>query len=390
MSLRRCSLVVAFGLLAGALVIVAVRLNRASNASSFESAWAARLRWDESVAKRAISERGGDPDFRNPGLILEAAILARQGRTTDATKKLQRLSPDWRERPEAKQIRGELLYAAGALRDAESLFLSLLNDDPSCGAVHLWLGVIYYDRMQFDRFMREMERAIQLTPDDFRPHRLVGLMYHRVDRYAESAQYFQEALRLGGVTGQEDIVGHLARALLFNRDYSGVIDLVAKIPEPSGDLWSNLGEAHLNLGSSDEVVNNCVEQALKSGRHQRRVLHFVSQIYIDSGRVEEAVAYLNELLETAPHFQGAHYLLSRAYQKLGRQADYELAIKRLKVAEKIKKEHGDLMQRILEHPDDMDALRRAESLAVEMGEPGLAKMYAVARTSGISKDLPKQ
>ncbi len=390
MTTRRFSLLVILGLLSGVLVFGIVKTIRLARVPSFESAWAARLKWDDSVSEQVIAASLHDPTFRDQRLILEAGVLSRQGQAADAVKKLKRLDPAWRERPEARYVRGETFYSLGALREAEEQFLSLVREDPSHSGVHLWLGVIYYDQMQFDRFFREMERTIRLAPDDFRPHRLMGLMYHRVDRFSESAHHFQEALRLGGISDQEDIVGHLAQALLFNRDYSGVVELISKVPDPSGDLWAMLGEAHLNLGSGDEAVNNCVEQGLKAGPHARRVLQFASQIYIDSGRSEEAIIFLNELLMTAPHYQGAHFLLSRAYLKLGRQGDYELAIKRLKAADEIKKEHGDLMQRILKNPNDAEALKRAEMLSVEMGEPGLAKMYSVARDSVSSSGGPNR
>lgn len=390
MTTRRFSLLVILGLLSGVLIFGVFGSIRLARAPSFESAWAARRKWDDSLAKQVIAARLKDPTFRDPRLVLEAGILARQGRAVDATKKLKRLSPVWQERPEVKQVWGELLYAAGSLREAEAQFLSLLREDPSENDVHLWLGVIYYDQMQFDRFFRQMQRCLQLSPNGYRPHRLMGLLHHRFNRFAESAHHFQEALRLGGIADQIDIVSHLAQALLFNRDYAAVVELISKIPDPSGDLWAMLGEAHLSLGSGDEVVSNCVEQALKIEPHPRRVLQFASQIYIDRGRSEEAVAYLNEMLTTAPHSQGALYLLSRAYLKLGRQEDYELTIKRHSVAEGIKKEHDDLIQRIFKNPNDVEALKRAELMAVEMGEPELAKLYSVARNSGSSPSGPNR
>lgn len=355
---------------------------------SFESAWAARQKSDDSVAKKLIASRANDPAFRDFKLLLESGLLVRQGRPVDAAKKLQRLSPECRERPECQQIRGEVLYGLGELRDAEMQFLSVLRNNPSRSDVHLWLGVIYYDQMQFDRFFREMDRTLRLDPNDYRPHRLMGFVHHRFLNFSDSARHFQDALRLGGISGQKDVIGPLAQALLFNRDYASVVELITTIPERSGEMWAMLAEAHLNLGDSEELVNQCVEEALKAGPHERRVLQFASQRFIDNGRVEEAIAYLNEILEKAPHYERAHYLLSRAYLKLGRKEDYELAIKRLKAAEEIKKKHDELMQRIVKQPNDVESLKQAQHLATEMGEPELAKLYAVARASGLSQNAP--
>lgn len=385
MTTRRSSLLIILGLVSGLLCLGAFGPVWFARQPSFELAWAARQKSDDSVARQVIAARLNDPEFRDPRLILEAGLLLRKGRVADAVQELQHLGPEWRSRPEAQQLWGETFYSLGALRDAEALFLSLLRADPSRGDVHLWLGVVYYDQMQFDRFFREMERCLRLTPDDCRPHRLMGFAYHRFHRFSESAHHFQEALRLGEVSDQSDLAAHLAQAHLFNRDYSAVVDLVSKIPDPSGELWAMLGEAHLNLGNDDEVVDRCVEQALKKGPHERRVLQFASQIYIDRGRSEEAIGFLNEILKSAPHYERAHYLHSRAYLKLQRQEDYEASVKRLKDAEQIKKEHDDLMQRLLKHPNDLEALKRAELLAIEMGEPGLARMYAVARSSRASR-----
>ena len=357
---------------------------------SFESAWAARLRSDDSVAREVVRTRFDDPAFRDPRLLLQAGLLVRQGRATDAANVLQRMSSEWRERPEARQLWGEISYATGRLRDAEMQFLTLLAEDPSRGDVHLWLAVIYYDQMHLDRFLREIHRAIYLAPDDYRPHRVLGLLYHRFYRFSDSARHFQEALRLGGIPGQEDLVGHLAQAHLYNRDYSSVVELVAKVPNPSGELWAMLAEAHLNLGSDEKVIYECVEKALQVGPHERRVLQIASQIFIDKGRVEEAIVFLNEILKTAPRYERAHYLLSRAYLKLGRQEDYERSIQLFKAAEEMKKEHSDLMLRIAEDSIDSESLVRAEHLAAEMGEPELAKLYAMARASRSSQGAPNR
>ena len=353
--------------------------------TSFETAWAARLKSDDSVAKQVLRTRLSDPAFRDPRLLLQAGQLVHHGRAAEAAATLQRLSPEWQDRPETRQVWGEVLYALGRLQDAESQFLALLAEDPSRGDIHLWLGVIYYDQMQLDRCLRELQRSIRLAPGDFRPHRLLGMMYHRFYRFSDSANYFQAALRLGGMSGQSDIVGHLAQAHLFNRDYSSVVDLIAKVPDPSGEMWAMLAEAHLNLGSDEKLIDDCVEMGLKTGPHERRVLQIASQIYIQKGRDEEAIVFLNEILATAPHNERAHYLLARAYLKLGRQEDYERSIKLFKAAEQIKKEHRDLMQRMAENSIDNEALDRAEYLAAEMGEPDLAKLYAIARASRSSQ-----
>lgn len=378
------------GLISGCLIFgISVAIQSAKK-PSFESAWAARLKSDDSVAKQVLRTRLDDPAFRDPRFLLQAGLLVRQGRAADAATRLQRISPEWQERAETRQLWGEVFYGLGGLQDAEMQFLSLLRGDPSRGDVHLWLGVIYYDQMQFDRFFREIERSIRLAPDDYRPHRLLGLWYHRYYRFSDSARHFQEALRLGGIPGQRDIVGHLAQAQLFNRDFSSVVELIAKLPDPSGEMWAMLAEANLNLGSDEKVIDDCVEQALKVGRHERRVLQFASQIFIDNGRVEEAIVFLNEILKTAPHYERAHYLLSRAYLKLGRQEDYERSIELFKAAEQIKKEHFDLLQHMAIHPSDLEALTRAEYLAAEMGEPELAKLYSMAKASRSSQRAPNR
>ncbi len=382
--LRRSLSVVLLGLITGCLIL-GIGAIQSAKKLSFESAWAARLKSDDSVAKQFVTTRLGDPAVRDPRLLLQAGLLVRNGRADDAANALQRMSSEWQQRPETQQLWGEVFYSLGRLHDAETQFLALLSEDPSRGDLHLWLGVIYYDQMQLDRCLREMKRSIRLAPDDFRPHRLLGMLYHRFYRFSDSANYFQEALRLGGIPDQSDIVGHLAQAQLFNRDYSSVVELIARVPEPSGELWAMLAEAHLNLGSDEKLIDDCVEKGLKAGPHERRVLQIAGQIFIERGRVEEAIALLNEILKTVPHFERAHYLLARAYLKLGRQEEYERSMQQFKVAEEIKKEHRDLARRMAENSVDEEALARAEYLAAEMGEPELVKLYSRAKDSRSSQ-----
>ncbi len=173
MTTSRLPLFVLAGLILG-WVIYAISLRvQTPRDPSFEMAWAARLKSDDSVAKQVLRARLSDPTFRDPRLLLQAGQLVRHGRAADASTTLLRLSPEWKERPETRQLWGEVFYAQGRLQDAESQFLTLLGEDPSRGDVHLWLGVIYYDQMQLDRCLRELQRSIRLAPDDFRPHRLL-------------------------------------------------------------------------------------------------------------------------------------------------------------------------------------------------------------------------
>lgn len=390
MTPSRSFFVVFVGLISGCLIFGIVATARSAKKLSFETAWTARLKSDDSVAKQFVKTRTDDPESRDPRLLLQAGLLVRNGRAVDAANVLQRVSSEWRERPETRQLWGEVFYSLGRLQDSETQFLSLLCEDPSRADVHLWLGVIYYDQMQLDRCLREMQRSIRLAPDDFRPHRVLGMLYHRFYRFSDSARYFQEALRLGGISGQSDIVGHLAQAQLFNRDYSSVVDLIAKVPEPSGEMWAMLAEAHLNLGNDEKLIDDCVENGLKTAPHERRVLQIASQIYIEKGRVEEAIAFLNEILTTVPHYERAHYLLARAYLKMGRQEDYERSMQQFKVAEEIKKEHQNLARQMAENTVDDDSLERAVYLAAEMGEPDLVKLYSIAKASRSSQKAPSR
>lgn len=120
------------------------------------------------------------------------------------------------------------------------------------------------------------------------------------------------------------------------------------------------------------------------------MLQIASQIYIEKGRVEEAIAFLNEILTTVPHYERAHYLLARAYLKMGRQEDYERSMQQFKVAEEIKKEHRDLARQMAENTVDDDSLERAVYLAAEMGEPDLVKLYSIAKASRSSQKAPSR
>ena len=199
----------------------------------------------------------------------------------------------------ALTLKGKLAMALNKFDIARACFRSAAAVEPESHYVNFLLGFFYYVDNDFAQAIPVLERARTLKPDDIRTH-------------------FYLALAFEGVAQPEK-----ARAV-----YQRTMELEKRASQPSAETHVAYARLLFSLGEYDASRRH-VETALKLDGKSRDAHYETGRLLYEQGEYAEAAA----AGERALVLQGAgttdrqiHFLLARAYRKLGKgeQADEHL------------------------------------------------------------------
>lgn len=111
----------------------------------------------------------------------------------DVLQQVVRLRPD--------DLVSQITYARtlvnlGRLEDAAERFEALVNEYPHCAKARHYLGTVLLEQDDVTGAVREIKRALEMTPDDAHALCSLGFAYIQSDRRADAAECFQAALKI--------------------------------------------------------------------------------------------------------------------------------------------------------------------------------------------------
>jgi Flp pilus assembly protein TadD len=198
----------------------------------------------------------------------------------------------------------------------------------------------------------DLERAVQLNPEDWQARQRLGAAYARQGRPAEAAGHLREALRLnpasadmqaqlGAILTQQrkfaEAVPAFEEALRLRPDFAearhsygtallemGKLEpaighfrhVLASHPNAAA-VHSNLGVALATLGRFEEAID-CYRRAVQLNPSSPLSYNNLGEGLRNLGRLEEAVGNFRRALQLRPQFAEAHNNLGIALRYLGR------------------------------------------------------------------------
>ena len=161
-----------------------------------------------------------------------------------------------------------------ASQQAEKLLKKALSIDDYNDSAHAELGYVYMRNSDYDLAINELERAIELNPNDWRTYRLMAPVLLYSGRTDDALKWYHTAMRYD--------------------------------PGLTPGMLMNIGIIYFLKGQYDEALN-----WLKKG-HARWPdflgIHIVSAaVYSQTDRIEEARQEVNEVLRISPFFRVDFY-----------------------------------------------------------------------------------
>jgi tetratricopeptide (TPR) repeat protein len=325
---------------------------------------------------RALLERlERDPAWRDDHRLLAGADRLRRGDVDGAVLFLGSIEPRGPQRLPHQLLLGEALYQAGRMAEADQLFARLVADFPNEADAHRWVATILYDNGALNPAMASLERATQLAPDDFLPHRLMALTYVQDFRqYDDAIRHFRLALeRQPPEQTRQEIQRELAQCLVFQKEFAEALDLVRALPESPRQQLVQI-EALRGLGETDQAraIWNRLQQTspkLEGGALLGALLD------LDEGQAANARERLRTVLTREPHNVVARNQLVRACQMLGETDQAQAEAERLQASKILHERHDRLATQALAEPGNAPLRRELAELCDQLGRPADAARW---------------
>lgn len=274
-------------------------------------------------------------------------------------------------------LTGESLYRTGKLQDAERCLLQAVAEDPQNADAHRWLATVYYDLGAMSKALFHLNAVSEIQPDDFRPHRMRGVIYREFGQNDDAVAAYSRAAELAKApTDLSEVLVSIASVQITRKEFEAALQSLEKCKESSSVLairaecWWNLGD----LSRADEALSRAAEL----GDVPANGLRLRARMFIENKDPADAISILTGLLRDDASDDEAEYLLAMAYRL---QNQDELATQHLQKSEWIKSlkvELTTLSQRAMENPDD-PVVR--DELATVCDKLGLTEMARIWRTA---------
>jgi tetratricopeptide (TPR) repeat protein len=206
----------------------------------------------------------------------------------------------------ALTLRGKLAMALNRFDAARPAFHRAAELAPENAYAQFMLGFFHYVDNDFREAVAPLERTIKLNPADTRALFYLALTMDGLARPVEAERYFRQALELETRAGKPSADTHVAYGrLLFSLgrygDASGQIERALTLAPGSRDAWYEKGRLLLEAGDYAGAAS-AGEAALKLpplGTTDRQVHFLLARAYRKLGRTAEAGAHL-EKFKAAP------------------------------------------------------------------------------------------
>ena len=217
----------------------------------------------------------------------EAQLMA--GRTDVSIDSLRRVTKLEPTNAMAHKVLGDALYLAGKELEAEQSLKTSLSLNAQFEPALYALGRIYYQQKRFPQAVQRFQEIIELDPKNYRAHDNLGLCYDVLHRDAEALRHFLKAL-----------------------------DLVYKDHPEYDWAHANLAEFYLKRDRYEKAFQLAAEAAQRNPQSARNFF-LTGKALVNLNKDELSLRWLERAVALDPNYREAHYLLARAYQKLGRK-----------------------------------------------------------------------
>jgi tetratricopeptide (TPR) repeat protein len=161
---------------------------------------------------------------------------------------------------------------------------------PDLADAHYTLGILFWQRGEFDKATEELQKAIQNKPSYAEAHYTLGTIFKQQGKLPEAAAELREAIRL-------------------QPDFAGAHTTVAAVLRQLGDAQGAAEEA--KAGAKIAASTNNLQAATFSTNSGKRLL--------GAGDVDGAIAQFRSAITSEPNYAAAHYQLGLALSQQGQK-----------------------------------------------------------------------
>ena len=152
-----------------------------------------------------------------------------------------------------------------ALKQAITYSKKAINMNASNEYAHMFLGVTYLHKRNFEEALKELEQAISFNPNSAIVARNYSFVLRSIGRYEDAIEMAKKAMRLDPLSRDPRYSHNLAGAYFFNRDFDQAAAEYEKALKLNPDFMSSyMGlTASYSLLGMDEKAHAAADQLLR-------------------------------------------------------------------------------------------------------------------------------
>ena len=250
--------------------------------------------------------------------LLGNAIAYHQlGQLQEAESLYQSILQQQPKNPDALHLLGVIAYQVGKYELAENLINQSIAINPSFAEAHNILGNALIKLERYEEALKCYELTLKLKPDYAEAYISIGNYYKEREQQAESIAQYKKALSLN----PDCVEAHnnLGVMLLEEKQYEEAIKHFKK----AISLKSNYAEAYYNLGNTLKEQGK-LNDAIENYHHALAIIPNYSDAYCNLGNAlleneqfNDAISNYRHALAIRPDYAEAHNNLGVIYQKQG-------------------------------------------------------------------------
>jgi tetratricopeptide (TPR) repeat protein len=311
----------------------------------------------ESVA--ALEER----DHIDASRLLRGEIFHQSGRRSEALEVLAALDEQSPYHVPAVALSARCLLELGATLKAERLYHYLLSRSPDSPEAVRGLAATYFDLGALPQAAHLCRRWAELEPERAAPHRFLGVILKELFRFPDAIDAYQTALSLGLPADQtEQVLIDLAQCQVNAKrfdDALATLDRLGSVSHGKLTVVDMRADALRGLSRAAEAAD-LLDNTLREHPHHVHALRLRGLLYLDEGRPDLSVSFLERAAKLAPRTHAVRVNLAQAYAAAGKDAAAKREQERAQELEKILRE---LSQLTAELPKDFRNPRLHERIA---------------------------
>jgi len=204
----------------------------------------------------------------------------------------------------------------------------MIKGSPEYVNAYISLGGLYTKTGNYDKAIERYSKALELDPMREEINMEIGKLYYYTEKYQEAIQEFQEVIELN----PGDLMAHYYLALTFDnkREYQKAIKEYRRVitMDPTFEkAYSNLGLLYSGLKEYDKALLQ-YREAIKIDPNFYEARNNLGNLYYAQNKFDKAYLEYKKALEINPNSAEAHNNLGALYYS---QKKYKFALKEFEI-----------------------------------------------------------
>lgn len=223
---------------------------------------------------------------------------------------------------------------------AMTVFRKALSQQPLNFALRHHIARVLVGMDDYDEALEELGLIVELNPDDFDARRKIGLIYLEQKRLDEAIKVFREILELK--PDSESVRYYLGSTLERQEQWDAALEAFLGIDKESSfyeDSVAHIGYIYLELGRIDDAIL-LLEERVENSDPRPQVYYYLISLYLSKGQMEKAMQTSD--LATERYSESVDLLYQRGLV-FERSGDHEQALAIMREVLSLEAEHAEAL-----------------------------------------------